>query len=304
MKTPIVYLTEQPSTSFNEALRRANLAGRPDFIVLFFHDTIGASWPDVVDAAFREMEARRAKVLVIDTLPQFARLRGDSENSSGEALAAIEPLQLVASRGNAVWLNRHEKKGFAEIGESARGSSAFSGVVDIILTLRPGEGATSPTVRLIRSLSRFDATPSELMVNYVDGTYTALGTVKQVAQYEARQTLIETMPTGEAEAMTLDELVQATELKRTTVQQALKKMMGDGSVAQTGEGKKGSPRRFYLKFIPPEPPVVPAETISPNTSGNPEKSSDIHSAGTNTLNSGRKNFDDETLSNESDPMEF
>jgi hypothetical protein len=40
-----------------------------------------------------------AGVLIVDTVSQFAGLRGDAENNSGDALAAVEPLQAAAAEG-------------------------------------------------------------------------------------------------------------------------------------------------------------------------------------------------------------
>ncbi|HEY5484444.1 MAG TPA: hypothetical protein VIK31_11660, partial [Propionibacteriaceae bacterium] len=57
----------------------------------------------------------------MDTLPQFAGLRGDAENNSGDALEAIGPLQLLAADGFAILVTRHDRKSGGEVGESARG---------------------------------------------------------------------------------------------------------------------------------------------------------------------------------------
>jgi hypothetical protein len=94
------------------------------------------------------------------TLPQWAGIHGDGENSAGEALAAMAPLQEAASQHHlAVVIARHERKSGGDVGNSGRGSSAFAGAVDIVLSLRRPEGNTRPTLRVIHALSRFDETP-------------------------------------------------------------------------------------------------------------------------------------------------
>ena len=65
----------------------------------------------------------------MDTLGQFAGIRGDGENSSGEAQAAMSPFA-ASRRKRARRDSRHERKGGGEVGESGRGSSAFGGAVD------------------------------------------------------------------------------------------------------------------------------------------------------------------------------
>jgi AAA domain len=132
-KSKVVCLTEQSPTSFRKVLERAGLTDTEDLLVLHWHDTIGLEWPEVAKAAADKAVEFGAEVLVVDTLlGQFAGIRGDSENSSGAAQEVMQPLQEAAARGLAVVITRHERKGGGEVGESARGSSAFGGAVDII----------------------------------------------------------------------------------------------------------------------------------------------------------------------------
>ena len=109
-KTKVLYLTEQPDTSFREAMERAGLLGREDFHVLSFGDTRGVAWPDVVRAAVIQAKRVGAGLLAVDTLSQWAGLSGDSENDSGTAIEAMNPLQFAAAQGLAVIVVRHERK--------------------------------------------------------------------------------------------------------------------------------------------------------------------------------------------------
>ncbi|HXG94458.1 MAG TPA: DnaB-like helicase N-terminal domain-containing protein, partial [Blastocatellia bacterium] len=111
MKTAIVYLTEQPPNTFRVAMRRAGLLDREDFAVLFYHETKGLDWASVMKAARAECKRRDAKLVIVDTVSQFAGFRGEAENNTGDALVAVEPLQeAVAVDGLAVVASRHERK--------------------------------------------------------------------------------------------------------------------------------------------------------------------------------------------------
>jgi hypothetical protein len=143
LKSTVVYLSEQPPASFREALKRAGLLEREDLVVLFWHDVMQFSWPEVAYGAAKECARRGAKLLVIDTGPQFARLAGDAENSAGDALRVMEPLQAAAAAGLGVIVIRHERKSGGEVGDSGRGSSAFGGAVDILMAIRRPEGNSS-----------------------------------------------------------------------------------------------------------------------------------------------------------------
>ena len=99
-KTRVLYLTEQPDTSFREAMKRARIFGLEDFHVLSFSDTRGVAWSDVVRAAVVHAKRVGAGLLIVDTLSQWAGLSGDSENDSGTAIEAMNPFNL---RPRKVW---------------------------------------------------------------------------------------------------------------------------------------------------------------------------------------------------------
>ena len=245
VKTPIVYLTEQQPSSFREALGRAGLLGCEEFVTLAWHDTIGIPWPEVARAAADEAERIGAQVLVVDTLGQFASLKGDAENNAGAALEALRPLQEAAARGLAVVLVRHDRKGGGMVGESGRGSSAFAGAVDIIIAIRRGDGNTRPTVRKIESLSRFSETPTELMVELGDEGYRSLGTETAIAASEARKAVLEAAPTSEEKASTVDELFEAAQVTHATGNRTRRSLLDEGKLKRTGKGKKGDPYRYW-----------------------------------------------------------
>jgi hypothetical protein len=166
----------------------------------------------------------------------------------------MRPLQEAAAQGLAVVLTRHERKGGGEVGESGRGSSAFGGAVDIILSIRRGEGNTRPTVRIIESLSRFDETPSKLVIELINEGYRSLGDATAFAEKEATSAILELLPSEEDNAMKTDDLLNKLEeqgIKRTVATDALAKLANMGTVRRIGEGKKGSPYRYY-KPIPEE----------------------------------------------------
>jgi hypothetical protein len=146
--------------------------------------------------------------------------------------------------------------------------------VDIVLSLRRAEGQTKDTVRVIQALSRFDETPSELVIELVDGEYAVLGTMQDVKAHEARQAVLDELPATEADAIemkALVDLLKDSKIKRTTLQDAIAAHVEGGVVHRVGLGKKGDPYRYWRtetpKPVSPEihsaaVPVVSAESIS------------------------------------------
>jgi hypothetical protein len=247
-KTSAVFLTEQQPASFRRVLERAGLTEREDLHVLPWHNTRGMSWLDVARAAVDKAAKVGAGVLFVDTLGQFAGIRGDGENNAGAAQEAMRPLQEAAAQGLAVVLTRHERKGGGEVGESGRGSSAFGGAVDVILSIRRGEGNTRPTVRIIESLSRFDETPDKLVVELTDDGYRSLGDATAFAEREAREAILDVLPAKEENAIKTDELLdklKEQDIKRTMATGALASLAGSGMACRIGAGKKGNPYRYY-----------------------------------------------------------
>lgn len=266
-RTGAIVLSEQNSPSLSVALGRAGLADREDVLVMFWSDARDLTWPLIVQVAAEEARQRGYRLIVVDTLPQFAGIAGDGENSSGAALEAMRPIQEAAASGLAFLISRHERKGGGEVGESARGSSAFSGAVDIVLSLRRTEGQGSDTVRAIHALSRFDETPSELLIDLVDGEYVALGSGPDVRQKRARDAILAELPLTPDRAVTRDQLIDAladSRIKPTMLHGLLKDAVEAGIVQRSGSGRKNDPYRYWKsqKIHSFGAPVVPDESIS------------------------------------------
>jgi len=252
-QTAVVYLSEQGRTSLRAALTRERLLERDDLYLVLWHDARELDWPTLMAETVALCHEKDAALLIIDTLPQFARLGADAENDAGAALTAMQPLQAAAAAGLAVVLSRHDRKGGGEVGESARGSGAFTGVVDVVLALRRGDGESRPTVRHLHGLSRFDEVPEEVIIELTDDGYQLLGTASAYAVEEARSAVLQAL--ADDASLTPDELVAATGLKATTVRTARDALQADGRVARDGAGRKGDPYRYSLAALFPAGPI-------------------------------------------------
>ena len=293
--TPVVYLTEQPRTTFREGLRRAGLLERDDFSVLFRFDALDLSWPETVELAAQECVRVGAKLLVVDTLGPFAGLEGDGENSAGNAQAAIAPLQIVAQREKlAVVIVRHSRKGGGEVGESGRGSSAFGGAVDLMLSLRRRGGGAPKTQRIIHTLSRFDETPDDLVVDLVDGQYVALGSEDDSSRETIKASQLAVLADGSS--LTDDELLEAVQsdlgeeaVKESTHRRARDEQLATDALHRVGQGKKGDPYRYQIEpdeFVSCQPPPSwatgpgrSARSVAPTGAFEPQAEDPRHQVG-------------------------
>jgi hypothetical protein len=299
-QSPVVYLSEQTPTTLREPLRRADLLDHEDLVVLCWGDTVGIPWTAVAEAAVAQARHINARVLIVDTMPQFSGIRGDNENDSGAALEAMRPLQIAAAAGLAVLMVRHYRKSGGEVGESGRGSSAYAGSVDIVLQLARGEGQSRPTIRQISALSRFDETPAKLVIEWTEQGYVPHGDGSAVKTDETRKALLDGLPTNQGDAVVIDDLAKAVDASQTLVKRIVTELVNDGAVVREGKGVKGDPYRFWraspfeMHSNPPTSGVVSERIPSGESAAGPMATSSaadspqIHSDTTATLGGKRQ----------------
>jgi AAA domain-containing protein len=243
----VVWLTEERAQTFGETLRRAGIDTRTDIHVLHWHSVKHLRWPILMSRVADYAMAIEAKVVIVDTISQWAGLRGDAENNNGSQMEAAAPLQDAAAKGLAIGVARHERKGGGEVGESGRGGSAFSGAVDVVVSIRRGEGKTKPTVRVLQALSRFSETPSDLVIDLTSDGYVVLGDTASVATLEAEQALIDRLPTNQTDAADLEALrVAEPVIAKTSAKTAMARLYDSGKARRIGSGKRGDAYRYFL----------------------------------------------------------
>jgi hypothetical protein len=260
IQTGVVYLTEEHWTPLRAALTRAGLLRVPNIHFVSRREVQATSWTAVMSAAVNTCIATKSSVLVVDTFPSWAGLRGDSENNAGDVLAALEPVQRAAMDGRAVVLVQHDRKGGGVVGESGRGSSAFAGAVDTILSLRRPEGNTNPNRRVLEAVSRFDGVPEavtiERAVDVVESSHTpgsrfekklyvALGEPGAIALRLTERAVVEALEARGS--LTVADLKKALpDHTLSTINRSLDGLIPD-TVERSGSGKRGSPYTYTLK---------------------------------------------------------
>jgi hypothetical protein len=186
-----------------------------------------------------------SKLLIIDTLPQFAGMGENQENDSGAAMLALKPLQKLTSDEIAVVVVRHDRKAGGEVGDSSRGSSAWGGGADTLITIAKGNGNSASTVRILSCISRFDGPPDKLVIDLREGEYINLGNSTDVALSRAKENIWEIIPDTEDEAKATGEILAAAGTGKTVGQEALNELVEEGELQRkVGQGK-GSPWQYW-----------------------------------------------------------
>ena len=122
-------------------------------------------WDDLIDRAIDF----GLDLFVVDPLASF--LPGRCESDAATLLEALQPLHRLTAAGMAVLLLHHPRKAAAEAGNSARGSGALLGFVDMSLELkRTSKLASDSNCRLIQAQSRRAGVPARLAYEWNPAT--------------------------------------------------------------------------------------------------------------------------------------
>lgn len=271
-QVPVEILTEERPATFRAVLDRFGLLHSNDVHVLYRHEAAGVEWPEIVAEAHRHAIAVGAGLLVVDTLPDWAGIAGDAENNAGAAMEAMRPLGAVAAAGLAILVIRHDRKSGGELGDSARGSSAFGGAADVLVSLRRVDGQGHETRRTVLAVGRFDDIPSQLVIDLRDGHYVALGDAADIERREVRATVLDVIPMTPDKAMTEATILERLGDKgsRSTLQRVLQQLGDEGLVSRDKcAGPSGRAFGYWLTTLHTEEKPTLGLGVGHNDKPNP-----------------------------------
>jgi len=179
------------------------------------------------------------RLVLLDTLPQFWEVR--DENDNAQVIREVKPfLDLARSTQAAVVLLHHERKSGGEHGRGIRGGSALFGMVDqaILLDRQPG-GATNQ--RVLKTIGRYDESPSEVVVELTPEGFENRGTPQEVDLETEKSKVLAALSSTPVDLKTLTINTGVPKRRIGKILEAL----GD-QVVQDGRGVKGEPHRYRL----------------------------------------------------------
>lgn len=210
--------------------------------VLMSHDATGTAWADVMAQAVGYCRVHGIGCLVVDTFAAWSALMGESENAAGAVLEQLRPIQAAAAEGLAVIVIAHQRKSSGEFGEAVRGSNAITGAVDIIVELERPRGVDDETLRVLRAVSRYEATPGELVLALTDSGYVPRGDlVTAKAAVQRARVLACVNAAGRA---TAEDVADALDMSKQLARNYLAELYTAEEIGREGKGAKGSPFVF------------------------------------------------------------
>lgn len=220
-----------------------------------------SDWESFVKALAERVNAEGYAAIIFDTLSAVNPVA--DENDAAAMMAALTPLHHLTEAGAAVLIIHHPRKGDGNEGQASRGSGALPGFVDIILELRRFEPENAQDRRrVLTAYSRFDETPSEVVLELGDEGYAVVGT-KADAKRTDRQAIIASLLAANLEGSTIDGLREQWPVdgvpkpSRRTLANDLDIGFNDGQWLRIGEGVKGDPYRYKAK------PQFDSGTVNP-----------------------------------------
>jgi len=242
----VIFLSEQPPGSLRQLALDAGLRADHALHLMRWHRVLGSSWPELAEEATEKAIAVGARLLVIDTLSQFSGLLGDAENAAGAALEVLRPLQRAQEQGVATFIIRHERKTLSDIADAGRGSSAYGGAVDVMLRLQRLDASFPANFRKLTTLSRFEETPTELIISLEPDGYRVQET--SIATLAAKgKAILSLLPGTEVDAKTCQDLAQAARISRSATQTILQDFVTAGLATRVGAGTRSLAYRYWRK---------------------------------------------------------
>lgn len=131
--------------------------------------------------------------VIIDTLATFWPVR--DENDATQVTSALLPLNSLLENDLAVMVVHHDRKSGGEEGTASRGSGALPAYADIIVEFRRFDPSKrNDTRRVVKTYSRYEETPPELVLELTPEGYDVHGTKAQVVQQEKLSLVLEIVP--------------------------------------------------------------------------------------------------------------
>lgn len=235
----ILIVSEEHSEQYRERMGKEGLFS--DNILILPAFEVGCHSQDQVLKQIK-MSIRFADVttIVLDTLGEFWGVK--DENDSSSVQLALKPFREIAQELNiAVLLIHHLRKSEGDNGTAHRGSGALLAGVDIGLELNYCKG--NKTKRTLTSKSRFNETPTEIVIEKTDDDYKCLGDSSQFERENQKHCFIETL-TGDFEELEVIRKRMKTLPGKTLAGEIAGECFAEKLVERLGKGKKGDPYKY------------------------------------------------------------
>jgi len=208
-------------------------------------------------------EERRPRLIIVDPLLRLVRVR--DANDYALVTAALEPLLALARETEAhVLAVHHLGKGNHQAGDAILGSTAIFATVDTSLILK-----RSDKYRTLSSIQRYGEDLEEIVLVFDPETRSVMaGPPRQEADELHLASGILAYLGARREPVEEAEIHESVEGRRAVKVKTLRRLVEEGRVVRSGQGRKGAPYHYALagsRLVVPNTlrePVEPGSKIS------------------------------------------
>jgi hypothetical protein len=244
-----LYLTEMSAEDLKaEYADCPGLGEEQNVSVITQNDCYDWGWEATLQQAFMRCQATGVDLLVVDTFNSWTLL--ENQNDAGQTLGAYHHLRKFMDAGIAVLIEDHEGIEQRDVGSARRGSTALTGQVSVVMSLRKlkGNHGEGTTFRALIRTGRHGV--SDETIEWRDNDYHFIGTSAAVKSDDARKKIADILPREEKAALRLSDIVKLAGVARTTAQGALEKLVQSGMVEKcVKKQKEVSPKNPWHYWI-------------------------------------------------------
>jgi Bifunctional DNA primase/polymerase, N-terminal/AAA domain/Primase C terminal 1 (PriCT-1) len=233
----VVYLAlEEKKGETKKKLEAAGVADEP----LVFH--FGSAPLEAMKRVEELIRATSAKLLIIDVLQKFCRLR--DLNDYAQVANALEPLLAAARKQDChILLTHHAGKKERPDGDDILGSTGLLGGVDTSIIIKKREKR-----RTFSTIQRYGDDVEETVLELdQDGTLRALGSKADLDIDETAALVGEALRNG---PLNRDEILERIERNRNIVIKTLARLLDEEKITREGTGKRGDPFVYKVSVLP------------------------------------------------------
>jgi len=189
-------------------------------------------------------------LVIIDTLSRHWGIEDENDNAKVERV--LDPIIALARTTTAAFcLVHHTRKSGGTGGVAARGGGALAGAVDIVVELTRFAKSDTSSKRRLDCYSRWDETPSKLVIELGDDGYTVAPETPEDPDAHSERTGTRGNPTRDFLLenpgwWTVDAIAAVTGAPRTTVTSAVKAI---GNIRTKGRGTSNDPKQYTLTEV-------------------------------------------------------
>lgn len=219
-------------------------------------------------------EQHKPGLIIVDPLLRLVRVR--DANDYAVVTAALEPLLALARETGAHMLTVHYLgKGDRRGGDAILGSTAIFAAVDTALILKRSE-----KYRTLSSIQRYGEDLEEIVLALDPETrIVTAGLARQEAdEVDLASTILEYLKVC-AEPVDEPAIREAVEGRRAVKVKTLRRLVEEGRVIRSGQGRKGDPYLYVLADSGFLVPNIPRELTEPETKDGGKAHSDAPNSG-------------------------